>query len=129
MSPVTLTREELSEIVEAAVRRAVETHVCRFTINPGEVEHIRGMLSDLGEGDLRRGVERSRQDHIWLLSRISEHDAEYTENHRWVSRMRQRAEAATTWLARGLVMAFLGLILYLISRGLGLPPTAFRGGQ
>ena len=129
MTAVTLSREDLSEIVEEAVRKALSTHVCRFTINPGEVEHLRGMLSDLGEGDFRRGVERARQGHLWLVTRIGDKDSEYSENHRWVSRMRARVDQASLWIARGIVTAFLGLVLYLLGKGLGLSPTALRGGQ
>ena len=63
------------EAVEAIIGRVLEMHsrkhVCRFAAIPEdktpEVVHAVGMITDLGKGDMREGVEILRENHRTLL--------------------------------------------------------------
>lgn len=68
-----LTREEIKELVSEAVADAMaklsHPHTCRFVISDEDVKeasHAVGMVKDLGEGDIAKGIEAMRADHTWL---------------------------------------------------------------
>ncbi|HSW00011.1 MAG TPA: hypothetical protein VLI39_07555 [Sedimentisphaerales bacterium] len=74
--------QKLSEEVAEKLR---EFHVCRLNLSESEVSqapHLFGVLTDLGEGDIRKGIEAFR------------------ENNRCVKKMRERGEktALAAWL-------------------------------
>lgn len=76
-----LTAADIRILREMMVEVAAETaaqHVCRFTAigdkEAREIIHAAGMLADIGDGDMRAGVETIR------------------ENHQWTSRVRDRMD-------------------------------------
>ena len=72
---------ELSrEDIIAAIQAALVDHPCRFDLSPKDVDHLIGMVTDIGEGSIRAGVERMRRHHLWLVDRLKV-DAEFSANH------------------------------------------------
>lgn len=78
-----LTKEE----IVAAVREAMSDHPCRYDVCPKDVDHIVGMILDIGKGDLRAGIECLRQHHLWMIDRL-ERDEEFAANHEAISGLR-----------------------------------------
>ena len=126
---VTLTREEIAAIVKEAVIAAIADHPCRYDLKPSELEHMKGMMIDVGDGELRRGIEQCRKGHIWLIERIDEKDPEYAENHRMMTKLRKRIELMGGWAAKAIVLFILGVLLYFFGRGIGVPmPNPLNSG-
>jgi hypothetical protein len=63
-----LTRQELEEVVSAAVARAIAEATCSCGLDSSErkeVAHFFGMVRDVGQGDVGRGVEAMRRNNEW----------------------------------------------------------------
>lgn len=109
MAEVCMSEERLGELIAQAVKKGLGDHPCRYFLTPRELDHVIGMISDLGDGDLRRGVELIRENHRRVNMRFDpELDEEYTANHKWVSSVRA---VSNTTLSKFLGMAFLGLMV------------------
>lgn len=72
---LTLTVVQLEEIIERAAVRGAEKalHQCRFQFEDQEVrqiEHVVGMVKDLGNGSIDRGAEVIRKHHDWVGKRM-----------------------------------------------------------
>lgn len=87
---IRLLREMMLEVAAETAAR----HICRFSMIPDaeakEMGHAVGMLSDVGAGELRAGIEVVR------------------ENHKWTNKVRDRVEKvslAASLSALGLVIA------------------------
>lgn len=102
-----LTEERLTELMALAVKKGLGDHPCRYLLDPRTVDHVMGMLSDIGDGDLRRGVEIVRENHKWICNRL-EKDKEYTANHGFVSKLRGASENT---LMRFVSLALLGILV------------------
>lgn len=70
-----LTAADIRLLREMMVEVSAETaarHVCRFKTIPDadaqEMGHAVGMLSDVGSGELRAGIELVRENHKWIRS-------------------------------------------------------------
>ena len=91
-----------AEIVEA-MQEALGKHPCRYTLTPDQVAQISGMLTDIGDGDVWRGVEIVRVNHKWVMNRAEEiRDAEYTANHELVSAIRKGMSGVGAHIAKGI---------------------------
>lgn len=107
-----LAREEII----SAVYEALRNHPCRFDVGPKEVDHLVGMVVDIGaaatgdpEGSFRAGVEQLRKAHLWLIDRIK-HDNEYTENHKAMSAARDLAGSFGNKLAHFVMWVFVCIV-------------------
>lgn len=108
-----LTRDD----VVAAVKEALGNHPCRYTaLTPQQLDHVVGMLTDIGDGDLRRGVEIVRTNHKWILRR-AEHDAEYAANHDLVSSVRRNMGGVGGHIAKGIAWALVVALAVLLLLG------------
>lgn len=70
VSPEAPTLEQLREIVTQAVVDALGKGVCRSPLSDEQIKeslHVFGMLEDIGDGDLARGVETVRANHKWVM--------------------------------------------------------------
>lgn len=106
------------EIVEA-VKTALGSHPCRFDIDPKELDHLIGVVIDLGDGSLREGIETLRHNHLWLRDRREkERDKEYTANHVMMTKIRDGSQSLITTIAKGLAMAI--IIGLAVLAGIGL---------
>jgi len=89
---VEISEERLIEIVGVAVKNGIAAakvnHTCRYDYEPQMVDHVMGMVEDMGDGDHRRGVETLRAIHLWAMKRISKDEA-YEANHRLVTTFRE----------------------------------------
>lgn len=102
-----------SEIVEA-VQEALGNHPCRYGIAPGDVMHVGGMLKDIGDGDLARGVEIVRINHKWVQKRVEDLDEEYRANHAFITSLRHGMGTISNAIAKGLVAILLAALLAMI---------------
>ena len=111
-----MSDDQLAEFIGTAVRAAFENHPCRYRPSPERVDHVFGMVSDIGDGDPDRGVEVIRRIHTWAKKRIAI-DEECMANHRFTSKLRTVSDGVLTkflafvlWggLAIGLFMLVLG---------------------
>lgn len=64
--------KEWVDVVREAVREEIYNHFCRLaSISDDElkdISHMVGMITDLGAGETRAGVEVMRANHSWLLA-------------------------------------------------------------
>ena len=104
------------EQIVAAVQEALGNHPCRFDVTSKEVDHLVGMVIDIGaaatgeaEGSFRAGVEQLRKGHLWLIDRI-ENDEEYTENHKAMSNARDLAGSFSKKLFHFSMWVLVGVI-------------------
>lgn len=103
-----------NDIVEA-VREALADHPCRYKLSPQQVDHVVGMLTDIGDGDLRRGVEIVRVNHKWVMDRAADaKDAEYSANHELVSAIRRGMGSVGMHLAKGVAWAVVTALAVLV---------------
>jgi len=109
-----LTREEII----SAVQDALKNHPCRFDVTSKEVDHLVGMVIDIGaaatgeaDGSFRAGVEQLRKAHLWLIDRM-ELDEEYTANHSMWSKVRCVLGGFADKLAHILLWALVGLLIF-----------------
>jgi hypothetical protein len=103
-----------SDVVEA-VREALADHPCRYELSPQQVDHVVGMLADIGDGDLRRGVEIVRVNHKWVMDRAADaKDAEYSANHELVSAIRRGMGSVGMHLAKGVAWAVVTALAVLV---------------
>lgn len=103
-----------SDVVEA-VREALADHPCRYELSPQQVDHVVGMLTDIGDGDLRRGVEIVRVNHKWVMDRAADaKDAEYSANHELVSAIRRGMGSVGMHLAKGVAWAVVTALAVLV---------------
>jgi replication-associated recombination protein RarA len=103
-----------NDIVEA-VREALADHPCRYELSPQQVDHVVGMLADIGDGDLRRGVEIVRVNHKWVMDRAADaKDAEYSANHELVSAIRRGMGSVGMHLAKGVAWAVVTALAVLV---------------
>ena len=83
----------IEEMLARAMAAAVKNHPCRFSTvldaDAPEMGHAVGMLADIGKGEVRTGIETIR------------------ENHKWVSRVRDRADQAGVAAAIGVIGIFI----------------------
>lgn len=130
-----LTMEQLEDIVAKATVRAVRAalvdHPCRYRPAPETVDHVFGMLADIGDGDTRRGVEVVRRIHTWAAKRI-EHEEEFSANHKFVTKLRtvgggvmSQVLAMSIWA--GVALGMLALALTAAFKVLPLISAFFRG--
>lgn len=66
-----VTKSQLEDMIAASVLKVVEKK-CRFPITDeqaNETSHLYGMIADLGDGDLSKGIETARKNHSYI-SRI-----------------------------------------------------------
>jgi len=65
-----MTPDEIKEAVKEAVKEATATHPCRFQIisdtDAIELQHGVKACSDLGEGNIARGVKIMQANHEWI---------------------------------------------------------------
>ncbi len=98
MSEAVLSKADIVE----AVREAMGDHPCRYTsLTPQQLDHVVGMLTDIGDGDLRRGVEIVRVNHKWVMNRIVD-DGEFAANHELVSSIRKSMSGVGGHIAKGI---------------------------
>ena len=103
-----------NDIVEA-VREALADHPCRYKLSPQQVDHVVGMLTDIGDGDLRRGVEIVRVNHKWVMDRAADaKDAECSANHELVSAIRRGMGSVGMHLAKGVAWAVVTALAVLV---------------
>lgn len=101
MSEAVLSKADIVE----AVREALGDHPCRYTsLTPQQLDHVVGMLTDIGDGDMRRGVEIIRMNHKWLKDRLVD-DEEYTANHELVSSIRKGLSGVGGHVAKAIAWA------------------------
>lgn len=63
-----ITRSQLEDIISSSVKKAIEKK-CRFPISDqhaNETPHLYGMFTDIGDGDLSKGIEESRKNHTYI---------------------------------------------------------------
>lgn len=87
-----ITKGQLEEIISASVAKAVEKK-CRFPISDehaNETSHLFGMFSDIGDGDLSKGIEEVRK------------------NHSYVARIRAKSDKFSTYLVMIIIAAVAG---------------------
>jgi hypothetical protein len=113
---VVISEERLTELLTLAVKRGLGDHPCRYLIDPRTVDHVVGMLTDIGDGDLRRGIEIVRTNHKWVCARV-EMDEECAENHRLMTWVRGIVKGVGGKLATGfvwgcIILTAAGLILF-----------------
>lgn len=110
----------LQEVVRDGMKEALGDHPCRYTsLSPQQLDHVIGMLTDVGDGDLRRGVEVVRVNHKWVMSRVDEErDAEYTANHELVSAIRKGLSSVGGHVARGIAWAIVAGLALLVWLGI-----------
>lgn len=68
---VVLSKNDLVEIIRTVVRGELDNykHTCRFAITEKEAEqvsHYMSMMTDLGDGELDKGVRLIQKNHEWL---------------------------------------------------------------
>jgi len=90
--------------VECSIKTGIEAHICRYDYDPNEIDHIMGMVSDIGDGDRRRGIETLRVIHLWTMKRISKDEA-YEANHRLITTFREAGGSVVFKLAQVFVWA------------------------
>ena len=106
------------EIVDA-VKTALGSHPCRFDIDPKEIDHLIGVVIDLGDGSLREGIETLRHNHLWLRDRREkERDKEYSANHVMMTKIREGSESMISTVANGLAWAIIVGLAILAGVGL-----------
>jgi len=109
VADVVISEERLVALMAQAVRMALGDHPCRFQHEPRHVDHVMGMISDVGEGDSRAGVETIRVHHKKLRERFDpEVDKEYTANHKMMTGIRKVAESS---LSKFFGFTFIALIV------------------
>ena len=116
------TKEELV----AAMQEALLKHPCRFDIDPKDIDHILGMITDVGEGSLRAGIERLRRHHNWLIERLARDD-EYSANHEAMTGARGVASEFGKKLAL-FAMTVLTLLIAAALLGYGAAKVGFKIG-
>lgn len=98
-----ISEDRLIEIVGVAVKQGIiaakVNHVCRYDYDPNEIDHVMGMVADMGDGDRRRGVETLRSIHLWAMKRISK-DESYEANHRLMTTLREAGGTVVFKLAQ-----------------------------
>ncbi len=75
------TIEQLRAVVTEAVADAIGRSVCKSPLSDQQIKeslHVFGMLEDIGDGDLAKGVEAIRA------------------NHKWVAKVRKKGESVGT---------------------------------
>lgn len=97
-----LDEERIVLLVRRGVRQAIAEHACRYSAAPADVDHIMGMIADIGDGDHRRGVEVQRTVFLWALERMKKEE-EYEANHKMVSTFRQAGNSVAMQLAKAFV--------------------------
>lgn len=103
-----------NDIVEA-VREALADHPCRYELSPQQMDHVVGMLTDIGDGDLRRGVEIVRVNHKWVMDRAADaKGAEYSANHELVSAIRRGMGSVGMHLAKGVAWVVVIVLAVLV---------------
>lgn len=109
MADVVISEERLVALMAQAVRVALGDHPCRFHHEPRHIDHVMGMIADVGGGDGRAGVETIREHHKRLSERFSpEVDEEYTANHKMMTGIRKAAENS---ISKFFGFAFIGIIV------------------
>lgn len=109
----------LQEVVKEGMKEALGDHPCRYTsLSPQQLDHVIGMLTDVGDGDLRRGVEVVRVNHKWVMDRADEErDAEYTANHELVSAIRKGLSNVGGHIAKGIAWVLIAGLATLVWLG------------
>lgn len=109
----------IQEAVKEGLKEALGDHPCRYTsLNPQQLDHVVGMLTDIGDGDLRRGIEVVRVNHKWVMDRADEErDAEYTANHELVSAIRKGLSNVGGYIAKGIAWALIAGLATLVWLG------------
>ena len=112
-------RALLQEAIKEGMKEALGDHHCRYTsLNPQQLDHVVGMLTDIGDGDLRRGIEVVRVNHKWVMDRAAEaKDAEYTANHELVSAIRKGMSNVGGHIAKGVAWALIAGLATLVWLG------------
>jgi hypothetical protein len=65
-----MTPSEINAVAEAVVKSMDEKHICRLKLDELQItqlSHAVGVWSDLGEGNLPKGIEEMRENHRWLI--------------------------------------------------------------
>lgn len=97
-----ITRAQLEDIISSSVAKTVEKK-CRFPISDEhatETAHLYSMISDLGDGDMSKGIEESRQ------------------NHNYVKKIRAKSDKFSTYFFMLIIAALTGGILKTIWEGI-----------
>lgn len=98
-----ISEERLIEIVGTAVAQGLKAakinHTCRYDYDPNEIDHVMGMVADMGDGDRRRGVETLRAIHLWAIKRVAKDEA-YEANHKLVTTFREAGGSVIFKLAQ-----------------------------
>lgn len=97
-----LSEERIVSLIRLGIRQGIAEHVCRYSQPPADVDHIMGMIADIGDGDHRRGVEVQRAVFLWALERMQKEE-EYEANHKMVSTFRQAGNSVAMQLAKAFV--------------------------
>ena len=64
-----ITKSQLEDIISSSVSKTIEKK-CRFPISDEhaqETAHLYGMITDLGDGDMSKGIEESRKNHSYVM--------------------------------------------------------------
>jgi hypothetical protein len=64
-----LEREEMKKAVREAVAEAMSVNTCQCGLTPAahsEMGHLCGVMRDMGDGDMSRGVEVLRENSIFV---------------------------------------------------------------
>lgn len=97
-----LDEERIVALVRLGIKQGIAEHVCRYSQPPSDVDHIMGMITDIGDGDHRRGVAVQRAVFLWALERMQKEE-EYEANHKMVSTFRQAGNSVAMQLAKAFV--------------------------
>jgi len=103
-----ITKSQLEELISGLVKKAYSDH-CRFPVSDDqakEASHIFGMVTDVGDGDLSKGVEEMRK------------------NHNYVKKLRDKGDKFSTYFFMIIIAALTGGVLKSIWEGLKSLATA-----
>lgn len=66
----------------------------------GEMDHFFGMVKDVGEGDLRKGVE------------------EFRDNHKFITRMKIARHKISDWISKTIIVTVIAGLLTVLALGI-----------
>lgn len=120
-----MSEEELRKAIADAVVVGIEKyfdkhHVCRIPISDEVAEkipHVLGMIADLDKGNFDQGVEKMRQNHLWVDKRRIEKEEEYAANHRWVTAWRTRSTSIWSKIFEWTILGILGYLALMAGQG------------
>lgn len=72
-------QEEIVKLIRLVVREELNSyeHTCRFSVDDDDVKefgHFMGMMQDVGEGRIGKGVDVIRENHKWMAKQRERSD-------------------------------------------------------